>query len=176
MEPEDAIEMWRLRREAETLRADALEGDWGDPAGILEHLQDPQLSAAVASLKGKVTDGVFARTGGEQPEGTIELAALKLERERRELFLDEIARIDQRIAALENAASEDEANEALDLLPDSAVLTDGRLEVYDKDGNVVATLTITGEDLERFLTRAPVEVRDMSAQDDAETPEAGDDG
>ncbi|MEM1423473.1 MAG: S41 family peptidase, partial [Planctomycetota bacterium] len=32
MEPEDAIEMWRLRREAETLRADALDGDWGDPA------------------------------------------------------------------------------------------------------------------------------------------------
>ncbi|MEM1424675.1 MAG: hypothetical protein AAGH64_11820, partial [Planctomycetota bacterium] len=155
---------------------DALDGDWGDPAWILAYLKDPQLSAAVASLKSKVADGVFARTGGEQPAGAIELAALRLERERRELFLDEIARIDARIAALETAATEEEATDALDLLPDNAVLTDGRLEVYDKDGNVVATLTITGEDLERFLTRAPVEARDMSAQDDAEAPDAGDDG
>ena len=160
MEPEDAIEMWRLRREAETLRSDSLEGDWANPDWILEHFQDPQLSAAVASLKAKVTGGMFERTGGDQPEGTIELAALRVERERREIFLDEIARIDARIAALQEAATEEEAEDILDLLPDGATLTDGRLEVYDKDGNVVATLTITGEDLERFLTRAPLEVRE----------------
>ncbi|GAB4546606.1 MAG: hypothetical protein Tsb0013_05570 [Phycisphaerales bacterium] len=176
MDAQDSIEMWRLRREAETLRNEVLEGDWGDPAWILEHFKDPQLSAAVESLRAKVREGVFARTGGDQPAGAIELAALKVERERRELFLDELARIDARIAALENAASEEEAREALDLLPDDATLTDGRLEVYDKDGNVIATLTITGEDLERFLTRAPVELREASVQAPGDEQAEGEDG
>ncbi len=163
MEPQASIEMWRERRAAETLRAEAPEGDWSDPVWIMEHLKDPQLAAAVRALHAKIIEGEWETVGGVQQAGTIELAALKIESERRELFLDELARIDKRIAALQVAASEEDADAALDLIPDDATLTDGRMDIYDSEGNVIATLRITGEDLERFLTRAPLAPQDKSA-------------
>lgn len=156
MEPEASIEMWRERRAAETLRADAPEGDWSDPAWLMEHLKDPQLGAAVEALRAKIETGSFKKVGGDVPEGTIELAELRLEEERRELFLDELARIERRIDALRVASAGGAEPEPVDLIPDEATLTDGRLEVFDSEGNVVATLKITGDNLEQYLIRAPV--------------------
>ncbi len=158
VEPREAVEMWRERRAAETLRSDPPEGDWSDPAWILEHLKDPQLASAIEALHDKIVGGAWvAVSDGQVPAGTIELAELKAEEERLELFQDEMERIQRRIAALRSAATDEPADSEIDLIPDDATLTDGRLEVYDAEGNAVATLRITADDLERFLSRAPLE-------------------
>jgi carboxyl-terminal processing protease len=176
MEPEASIEMWRERRDAETLRSAPPEGDWSDPAWILDHLKDPQLAGALDAINAKVRTGAWSEPGVDAPEGTIELAELRLEEERLELFLDEVARLEQRIAVLRQAAATDREVDEDDLIPGDPALADGRLEVYDAQGKVVATLRITGEGLERFLIRAPVEQADMSAgaDDEAGAPGEGD--
>ncbi len=47
--------------------------------------------------------------------------------------------------------------EAKDFWPDATEVKDGTIEVKDKDGKVIATLRITGNDVERWLIDADVE-------------------
>ena len=41
--------------------------------------------------------------------------------------------------------------------PDAVALANGHMEIFDSEGNLVSTLRITGEGLERWLEDAPVE-------------------
>ena len=62
--------------------------------------------------------------------------------------------------AIEDASPEAKATPPKDLWPDSVDLTGGTVEVKDKDGKVIATLQITGNNLERWLLDADVKKKD----------------
>jgi hypothetical protein len=74
-------------------------------------------------------------------------------------LLRELARTDRRLEALETAAG-DEAPKAADFWANDVDLTGGILEIRDKQGNVIARLDITGNNLERWLLDADVRKRD----------------
>ncbi len=74
----------------------------------------------------------------------------------RDYLLRELERANERIGALATVASEDEAD-ALTLLPDNVELEGGVIEVRDAAGNLVRTLNIVGDGLERWLVDAPLE-------------------
>ncbi|MEO1130638.1 MAG: S41 family peptidase, partial [Planctomycetota bacterium] len=159
-------EMWRVRREEEILRpeADDLESEaqWSDPEWILEHLKDKQLSAAVEAINIKLSTGSWEPTGEVVPEGTIEVAALKDARQRQRLLERELVRTQSQIESLESVVAQSDAEEP-DLLPDDVELADGMMVIRDASGEVVATLRITSDDLERWLLDAPVEPREETA-------------
>ena len=168
MTPAENREMWRVRREEEVLRpADqALDGEWSDPAWVRERLKDRQLSAAIDAIVQRLDTGDWVPTGDEAPEGTLSLAALRDAERRQRLLRRELDRVDARIEALSGLGASPDDDGLPDLLPDDADLTGGSLHVYDADGNVVATLSITGPSLEPWLVDAPV------APGDGDEPEA----
>jgi hypothetical protein len=77
----------------------------------------------------------------------------------RERLLRELERLDKRVEAMELAASAkaDEVGGVRDFWPDTVDLEGGTMEVKDKSGAVVATLRITGNNVERWLIDADVE-------------------
>ncbi len=157
-------EMFRIRRNEEVIRAkgkasaDAAGQRWSDHEWILDYLKDRQLSAAVKALQLRLAGDAWQPTGEDAPPGTHEMAALQREQRRYNLLERELDRVARRIDALAAAqtpgAKKDET--IPDPIPGETDLTGGRMLVYDKDGKVVATLSITGPDLERWLIDAPV--------------------
>ncbi len=150
-------EMWRVRRAEEVLRSNrhASEDDsrWSDPQWILEHLKDKQLADAVRAIATKIDTGEWVPTGETVTEDTYQAVALQDAERRERLLVRELERTQARIDALAGA----EPIETRDLLPDDIDLTDGTVLIRDAKGNVIATLKITSDDLERWLIDAPVE-------------------
>lgn len=160
MTNEQYREMLRIRREEEVIRKHEPGSDqccWGDPKWILDHLKDPQLSAAVSAIKSKLATGKWEPQGQDAPAGTIETAELKVEEQRYRFLSRELDRVERRIQAL--TASSDEAVAALppSFLPDNADVSGGTMTITDAKGNAIATLKITGPDLARWLEGAPLE-------------------
>lgn len=160
-------EMVRVRREEEVIRAKnkagvnsaaqgASEQSWHDPEWIIGRLKDKQLGAALKAIQSRLSGDAWQPTGGEAPEGTLELAELQREQRRYQLLERELERVGKRMDALSSVADASKAKEA-DPIPGDADLTGGKVLVYDKDGKVVATLRITGPELDRWLIDAPVE-------------------
>lgn len=153
-------EMLRVRRIEEIVRknqtAAQQEKNWADPQWILDYLKDPQLSAAVTAIRGKLDGGEWVPTGKDAPKGTLEMAELKREERRYELIQRELARIERRIASLADATGTKDAPPA-DLIPGETDLSGGAVQITDKDGKVITTLKITGSDLEAWLNGAPLE-------------------
>ncbi|MBL8745903.1 MAG: S41 family peptidase [Phycisphaerae bacterium] len=153
-------EMLRVRRAEEIIRKNGESADaakaWSDPQWILEYLKDPQLSAAVKAIVSKVESGEWVPTGENAPKGTLEQAEMKREERRYELLLRELARTERRMQSLSDATGAKTVKDQ-DLIPGEVDLTGGVLEIKDKDGKVISTLKITGDDLEAWLTGAPVE-------------------
>lgn len=171
MSDEEVIKMLRLRRDEDIIRADAggdaeTQSDWDDPAWIREHLGDPQLSGAIDAISSRLKSGEWEKVGGDMPEGTLELAALRTAERTRELLVRELVRNGKRIEALDKATRGLTPAEPFDLLPDDKTLEGGQLEVRDAEGNVVATLKITGNDLERWLVDAPVAAQSAGDSDE----------
>jgi carboxyl-terminal processing protease len=164
LEARQYVEMWRTRREVETLRSAPDEGNWDDPEWIAERLKDPQLAKATAAIRIRLETGEWEPVGQPMPEGTLQLAELKQERQRLEVFEREVERLRERIASLRTAVTEPDEEED-DLIPDDATLADGRLEVRDAEGKVVATLRITGDNLEAWLSGAPLEALKPTPED-----------
>lgn len=166
MTNEENRDMMRIRREEEVLRIDADGEDeqWSDAEWILEHLMDPQLSSAVEAIRIRLTTGAWEPTGDEVPEGTLQVAALQDEQRRMRLLEREIIRTQKRIGALEGAISDD-ALEPPDLIPDGAALADGKVLIYDANGNVVAELLITDDGLEPWLIDAPLKKAEDTDED-----------
>jgi carboxyl-terminal processing protease len=159
---EETLELVRVRREEEVIARDphaAGEGaqNWSDPAWILDRLKDKQLAAAMRAVQGRVDTGEWTPTGEPNPAGSA-VAGQELARavELRERWLRELTRLDRRIEALESSADPDAAAAGADFWDDAIDLTGGTLRVTDKDGNPVATLRITGNNLERWLLDADV--------------------
>ena len=126
---------------------------WSDPEWILDYLKDPQLSAAVRALQGKIDSGTFTPASDPAAQASAvaqgEAGRLIVARKR---LARELSRVDRRLSALDaGTAPNPEA-----LWPEGADVAGGTLEVRDKDGNVVATLRITDNDLQRWLMDAGV--------------------
>ncbi len=156
MDNDERIAMLTARREQEVIHAtEAI--DLADTEKVLERLSDTQLSAAVGVLRHRVATGEFAPVGadfGDQADIAYdELVALRRSEEQ---ILRQLERIDRRISAIESNV-DTIGEDPLDLWDDSAEVVGGQLVVKDKDGNVVATLDITGQNLERWLIDAGVE-------------------
>ncbi len=174
MTNQEIREMWRVRRDEEVLRSDRtmVDGEWSDPEWILDHLKDKQLAAAVRAIRAKLQTGRWTPTGQDVPEGTFEGIALEDAERRARLLERELERVQKRIDALARVAVEPETP---DLLPDDAALSDGRMEVYDAQGNRVATLKITADTIEQWLIDAPLEKTELGISIDTDQDDDDDD-
>lgn len=161
MSNDQIIAMFEVRRAEEVLRAAGQaesQANWESPSWIVEHLKDPQFAAAYRAVEGRVSTGEWIHTGQEgSPEQQSQIAELKRTRELQMRLERELERTDRRLAALE-AGKDPGAGAMKDLFPDDAPIKGGTLEIKDKDGNVVATMRITGTNLERWLLDADLEI------------------
>lgn len=159
MTNEEYREMFRARRGDEIIRngkgAPDESSQWDDTAWILEHFKDKQLSAAIKALRGVLETEQWPVVGEDPEAGTLNLAAYKQEERRYDLLVRELARTTRRMEALEASAT-GPAIEEEPLFPASPALIGGQLKVFDVDGKEITTLSITGEDLARWLEGAPV--------------------
>jgi carboxyl-terminal processing protease len=157
---EELVELAKVRRAEETIGGDRhgrLEQNWSDPAWIVEHLKDKQLAAGVRALQLRIDTGAWQPTGQKtdvaKASSMDELRRLQGVHER---MLRELTRLERRIDTLESGVGPEAAANPEDLWPDSLDLTGGQVVVKDKDGKVVTTLRITGNNLERWLLDADV--------------------
>ncbi|MFG0306045.1 MAG: S41 family peptidase [Phycisphaerales bacterium JB040] len=165
MTREEVLESWRVRREQEILRGPGLEADpeaepenWGDPDWVLEHLSDPQMAGAVNALVTRLETGAWRPISDESADLSIDQEQLLAASRQRERLLRELERVDRRIQAISTVVEDEDAVEdELDLWPDEAAVAGGQLIVRDAAGNEVARLSITGQNLERWLIDAGVE-------------------
>ncbi len=150
------------------------QADWASPAWLRGTLRDPQLAAAAEAIQIRVASGEFRPTGIEAAEVQMRGIAMaeltRLERLRKR-FESELDRVEKRMLAIEDGkpaapkAPPDLWDNALDLIG-------GHVDVYDKDGNVIATLDVTGNDVERWLMDADLKLR---KKPEAETSVPGSD-
>ncbi len=133
--------------------------DIHDTDAVLKALKDPQLTAAVRVMQYRVDTGEFAPIGiKDNTPDDVALAELNALRAQEERMLRELTRLYKRVEAVESGVDESKAEEnPRDFWDDDTDLTDGELIVRDKDGNIVTTLKITGDNLERWLIDADVE-------------------
>ena len=81
--------------------ADRPEGQWHDPSWIEETMLDPQLGAAVRSLRTRLDDGEWLAVGGDPNLEAIQLAELKEQVTFRARLVEELERASARIHELE---------------------------------------------------------------------------
>lgn len=169
MADKELIDMYRVRRDLEIIRstggtAGAAE-EWSNPEWILSFLKDPQLSAAVKAVQGKIDSGEWKPTGKEGLAGTqIAFDELSRARKLQQQLTREQIRVEKRIEALETASGDLAKAKVGDLWPDDAELSGGKMQITDKDGKVVATLDITGNNLQRWLLDADVKKHEASEE------------
>lgn len=165
MTREQVLESWRVRREQEILRGPEIDADpetepenWGDPDWVLGHLSDPQMAGAVNALVTRIETGGWTPITDESNDLSIDQEQLLAATRQRERLLRELERVDRRIEAIATVVDDDESvAEELDLWPDEAEIAGGQLIVRNASGEEVARLTITGQNLERWLIDAGVE-------------------
>lgn len=163
-------DMIKVRRDAEIIRTDAPAAagsdkpstppadkpKWDDGDWVLDHLKDPQLTAAVKAVREKQASGQWKPTGGEavvMNKGAIdEIQKLRAARDR---LTRDLIRIDRREESLAKAVGQDQPA-VKDLWSDAVDVTGGKVQVFDKDGKLVTTLDITANTLERWLIDADV--------------------
>ncbi|MFO0787670.1 MAG: S41 family peptidase [Phycisphaerales bacterium] len=160
MTDKELIDMYRVRRDLEIIKGGSgktAEEDWSNPEWILSFLKDPQLSAAVKAVQGKIDGGSWASTGKEGPVGAqIAFDELTRARKLQQQLTREQIRVEKRIEALETASGDLAKAKVGDLWPEDVELSGGKLQITDKDGKVVTTLEITGNNLQRWLLDADV--------------------
>lgn len=168
MTDEETLEMLLARRDQDIMRQNGAPHDaaasWSDPDWILSKLKDKQLAAAVKAVQQKVDGGDWKPTGLAAAEkGAVlggELQKLRVARER---LARELIRLDRRAEVLELGGAT-KGDDSEDFWSDSLDLTGGALKVFDKDGNLVTTLSITGRNLERWLLDADVKKPEPAAE------------
>lgn len=168
---DQTLDMLRARREQEIIsHNDASEQtDLTDTQAVLTALRDPQLRASVGVMQHRVVAGAFEPVGIESnAPGDVALAELNAMRAQEERLLRELARLDKRLQAAEqNVPADIIADNPRDFWSDDTDIEGGELIVRDKDGNIVATLNITGNGLENWLVDADVEKKQQVIEDPA---------
>ncbi len=174
MSEDEQLERLTRRRELDIIRSEEQAAvnaarftptNLHDPEAIREQLADPQLAAALQAVQTRIDTGAWNAVGDDEAmyEALAADELMRLERAR-ERMLREFTRLERRIGALADAADgRSDAQRDFDLWPDETELTDGTVQVRDKDGNVIAELKITGPDLERWLIDADVKPMNASA-------------
>jgi carboxyl-terminal processing protease len=153
----ELVELVRARREAEILdaRHEPRTRPDADPSWILEHMKDRQLAEAVRAVGHHLETGDWPHP--EAAASPDERAGALQEAERlmrtRDRLLRELDRLDRRIEVLGGSGGPAPDR---DLWDDALDLVGGVVVVQDPDGNIVATLRITGPELERWLAGADV--------------------
>ncbi len=162
MSDDEIVEMLKVRREEEILRAGggppgahavAEAGiDWADTDAIVAHLKDPQLAAALRAVQGFVDSGQWTATGREGID-SAKIAGEEIGRlrEAQRAIARELIRLQRKQVALETLAPDQPEP---DLWGDATDVSGGRVVVYDKAGHVVATLGVGSAPLERWLIDA----------------------
>lgn len=165
---QEEADVWSIRREQEILRPDKDMDPslWEDADRILAELQDPQLSAAVDALVGKLQTGEFtpANPDGATEATSIQAGLLDIEQERLRALEREMIRSRSRIAALSSGEEKDTETG----FPSTDQLRDGTLVLRAADGSILKQYNISGPGLERWLVDAPLE---ESASDSEEATE-----
>lgn len=135
------------------------------PEAVLERLDDPQFAAALSVLQGRVDTGIMRPVGiaANAPED-VAAAELNTVRRQRDRLLRELVRIDRRLEAAEAGTPLDRRADQRDLWPDDSEIVGGEVVVKDAQGRVVSTLTVTDQNLERWLIDAGVEPADPPAE------------
>jgi hypothetical protein len=136
------------------MRADAARDaaqKWSDSEWILGYLKDKQLAAAVKAVQLRVDSGKWQATGEEGSKSTIAGGELKRLTDARDAIERELVRIDKRISSLENAAAPETP---VDLWGDDVNVVGGKVQVYDKDGKLISTLSLPGIAPEQSLIDA----------------------
>jgi len=158
---EELVEMLTARRAQEVIsHTEANETvDITDTEAVLDALQDPQLAAAVRVMQNRIDTGEFAPVGIDtNAPDDVALAELNSLRDAQERLYRELTRIAKRVEAVKGGVSDERADEnPKDFWDDELELTGGEIVIRDKDGNIITTLTITGDNLERWLIDADVE-------------------
>lgn len=166
---DQTLDMLRARREQEIIahNDESEQTDLSDTQAVLTALQDPQLRASVGVMQHRVAAGEFEPVGIEANDpADVALAELNAMRAQEERLLRELARLDKRMQAAEQTVPKDIIGDnPRDFWSDDTDLEGGELIVRDKDGNIIATLNITGNGLENWLVDADVEKQPQTSED-----------
>ncbi|MAY73740.1 MAG: hypothetical protein CMJ31_03270, partial [Phycisphaerae bacterium] len=163
MTDKETSEMLAKRRQQEIIGADedSTAVDWSSPDSIVEALKDPQLAAAVKALHVRVETGEWAAVSEDNAESDPAVVdELRGVRRMRERLLLQVARLERQADVLETALASGEepvSRADVDLVPDDVDLTGGEMDLFNKSGDLVATLRITDANIERWLIDAGVE-------------------
>ncbi len=164
LDADERFAMLTARREQEIMRPDedheAAGARWSDPDWIVETLHDPQLGRGLTALQTRVETGEWPEVDDSEAvaDEALYMELTQLERQYTRM-MRQVDKVEERIADLRSGVAVDDQAE-VDLIPDDAVLTGGTVTIRDADGNEVAKLRLTGEDLERWLMDADVEPAD----------------
>lgn len=165
----------RLRAEAEQVRptsAPAPPGEtgelfkrlragaarWADADWIAGTLGDVTLAAAVRGMSARLSRGGWPEAAAGEPavaEG-VRLGEERALERLREQIIRQLARVERRLDAVAAGSTTAPADRPTSFWPDELDLTGGRVQISDAQGKPVATLRITGPDLERWLLDASV--------------------
>jgi carboxyl-terminal processing protease len=173
MTNEELGEMLVARREQEIIshndESDMV--DLSNTDSVLDALNDPQLAAAVRVMQNRVDSGEFEPIGiDDNAPDDVALAELNALRDQQERILRELTRIAKRVEAVESGVDSDRIGEnPRDFWDDETDLSGGEIVIRDKDGNIVTTLSITGDNLERWLIDADVEKAEMPTESDTDS-------
>lgn len=138
----------RIQRDLQVIReGNGSDGHWDDTAWILNHMEDPQLAAAVESLQSKITTGDWKATGRSMADDEEVISQLRIAEERRDLIQMQLDRTDREIERLQSFQTDSEPEEFFDIIPDDQVIKGGVVEIKAPDGRIVSRLTIKDQDL-----------------------------
>lgn len=173
MTDEQTLAMLRMRQQEEIVGGKephaGHEDHWSDPQWVTDQMKDPQFAAALKAVQLRVDGGSTADwtpTGMQLPPSkSLAGADLDKANKQRDLLEKALERLDKKIDAMEAAAPKEDEQKK-DLWSDSLDVTGGHLDVYDKDGKLIAKLQITGNDLERWLMDADVKAAADKAKSD----------
>ena len=134
--------------------------NWSSPESVAGYLKDIQLAAAVKALQLRIDGGSWLPVGDQtaQPQAIAAAEVTKVNQYQQRL-LRELAKTQKRVATIAQGAGITPPPLA-DLWSNEIDLTGGKLQITDRDGNVISTLDITGNNLERWLIDADIKKPD----------------
>ncbi|MBC7772204.1 MAG: S41 family peptidase [Pyrinomonadaceae bacterium] len=130
---------------------------WSDADWIETEFKDKQLAAALRAVRGRIQTGLWTTVSDavQQPSLVSRDELLKLEKAHERMFKT-IAQVEHRMEALDAALAGGPIRKDPDLWPDGVDLTGGHIAVYDKQGKLIANLSVTGRDVERWLSMGDI--------------------
>ena len=181
MDVDEIRALFEVRRSAEIVGGedDEITEPSGDPAWIESVLHDHQLAAAVRAVRTRIEEGSWPEVEDAEA-GAADVSVAELERldEARNRMLRDLARVERRYQTLLNATGDDADRAIDDFWDDSVHVEGGTVVVRDASGAVLARLRVTGENLERWLLDADVELADEAGVEGekpgGDSPDAGD--